>query len=82
LQGLSDGFFFTIVVALAAIILLLIMAIVKANRCDHRFPYKEVIDLNFDPKCSKCKKYLAAIDPKQKKRFERFNDDEFKLVRR
>ena len=39
------------------------------EECDHAFTLEEVTDLNQDPKCEYCKKYLSAIDPNQEFQF-------------
>ena len=39
------------------------------EECDHAFILEEVADLNRDPKCKYCKKYLSAIDPHHEFKF-------------
>lgn len=50
-------------------------ATVTPIMCDHRFPTKEVLDLNGDPRCVRCEKFGSLIVRQEHARYQPCPDD-------
>ena len=59
----------TVILVLAAALYFIRRWNRSKDQCDHAFILEEVADLNRDPKCEYCKKYLSAIDPNHEFKF-------------